>query len=273
MSRKDVPIVQVDAFTNEPFRGNPAAVCVLDQPREAAWMQAVAAEMNLSETAFLVPEKDGFNLRWFTPAVEVRICGHATLASAHALWEMGAAPAASGELRFYTKSGMLTAYRKDDGIELDFPAYTTEPIELSDEVSTAFPARPKNAVAVKDDAMGHRTLLLELESADAVRSLEPRLAPLRRPDAPGVIITARSDASEWDCVSRCFFACAGIDEDPATGSAHCVIGPYWGSRLGKDELVGYQASRRGAVIGMRMEGARVRLRGRAVTVLRGTLLA
>lgn len=274
-----IPIYQVDAFTREPFGGNPAAVCLLDAPRDAAWMQAVAAEMNLSETAFLVPEKDGYRLRWFTPAIEVPLCGHATLASAHTLWETGTVSADRKEIRFYSKSGLLTATREATSgngagrIVLDFPRLATEPTELPAEAAEAIPARPVNVARVIGNGKETPILLLELESAEAVRTLRPNLSGLRRPDAVGIMVTARSDSSEHDFVSRCFFPAAGIDEDPATGSAHCSLAPYWQDRLGKDQMVAYQASARGAVIGTQIAGDRVRLLGHAVTVLSGTLIA
>lgn len=281
MTRTETPILQIDAFTDAPFGGNPAAVCLLDAPRDASWMQSVASEMNLSETAFLVPRNhdaddgDSFDLRWFTPAIEVDICGHATLASAHALWDTGEVSPDAGAIRFHTRSGVLTAVRSGDTIELDFPRYDTEPAEFTRELQTAFPIEPRDVVKVAGDRMGVETLLLELASADEVRALKPALAPLRRPDAPGVIVTAKADRADesFDVVSRCFFPSAGIDEDPATGSAHCVIGPYWSARLDKNPIVGFQASQRGATIIAEVAGDRCKLRGRAVTVLRGALLA
>ncbi len=258
-------IVQVDAFTSQPFAGNPAGVCVLDGPRPDGWMQAVAREMNLSETAFLVPEADGFRLRWFTPAVEVDLCGHATLASAHVLYE-SARLAAGAEARFHTRSGLLTARRDGDWIAMDFPAVHATPAPAPAGLLEALGAEP---VAV---ARSRFDYLVELAGAAGVRDLAPDLHRLKVVEARGVIVTARSDVPEYDIVSRFFAPRAGVDEDPVTGSAHCSLGPWWAGRLGRDTLVAYQASARGGILHLRMRGDRVELRGRAVTVLRGTIL-
>ena len=258
-------IVQVDAFSDRPFAGNPAAVCVLDAPGDAAWMQAVALEMNLSETAFLVREAEGFHLRWFTPTVEVDLCGHATLASAHVLWEDGHltvdAPA-----RFRTKGGSLSATKLDGWITLDFPAIAVErPVDPG-------PVAEALGVPVESASMSRFDVLAEVESEAVVRSLEPDFGRLGALDARGVIVTARADSEGFDFVSRFFGPRVGIPEDPVTGSAHCLLGPYWGSKLGRTEMVGYQASSRGGVVRVRVEGARVLLGGQAVTVLRGELV-
>jgi PhzF family phenazine biosynthesis protein len=260
------PIVQVDAFADSPFAGNPAAVCILPEPRDERWMALVAREMNLSETAFLAPNGDGYGLRWFTPAVEVDLCGHATLASAHVLWEDGhLAPVA--QARFHTRSGLLTAERRDGGwIEMDFPAALATPIEAPPEMARALGVTPLFCGKNRLD------YLVEVESEAAVRALTPDLAALRAFGARGVIVTARSDSPGYDFVSRFFAPGAGIDEDPVTGSAHCGLGPFWAPRLGKTELVGYQASARGGVVRVRLEGERVKLGGQAVTVLRGELV-
>lgn len=275
MSTTSIPLFQVDAFTSQPYRGNPAAICLLDAPRDPEWMQAVAAEMNLSETAFLVPGPDGFDLRWFTPAVEVAICGHATLASAHILWETGKVAATADEIRFHTKSGVLIARRHPDGIALDFPGYPTEPTELPDEVARAIAVTPVRVARVKDDRMGEPTVIVELATVEAVRTIAPDLAGLRHRGAPGVIVTTRADSAhpDHDFVSRCFFPAGGIDEDPVTGSAHCALAMYWEERVGRQEMVGYQASRRGGTVRVRVAGDRVHLIGTAVTVLRGSLVA
>lgn len=261
-------VTVVDAFTDRAYGGNPAAVCVLETPCEDAWMRAVAREMNLSETAFLVPSErgDGYGLRWFTPAVEVDLCGHATLASAHVLWETKRL-APEREAQFQTRSGVLTARRQGAWIELDFPATPALPAEP--------PAGLLHALAVAPAAVARSRFdyLLELDSAGGVRAVVPDFGLLRRVDARGVIVTARSDRPEYDVVSRFFAPAAGVDEDPVTGSAHCAIGPWWSSRLGKDEIVAFQASARGGVVRVRVDGDRVLLRGQAVTVLEGTLLA
>ena len=256
---------QVDAFTDRPFAGNPAAVCLLAGPRDEAWMQQVAQEMNLAETAFVVPRAGGWDLRWFTPCLEVDLCGHATLASAHVLWEEERL--ASGETaRFHTRSGLLTAARRDGLIWLDFPAT---------------PARPADPPAQLGEALGASPIwvgrspfdwLVELESESAVRELDPDLFRLGRIDARGVIVTARCEDGRHDFVSRFFAPAAGVPEDPVTGSAHCALAPFWAERTGRTELAGYQASARGGTVRTRVTGDRVLLGGTAVTVMRGEVL-
>ena len=260
-------LLQVDAFTDEPFRGNPAAVCLLDREREAVWMQNVGAEMNLSETAFLLPRGDGWSLRWFTPAVEVDLCGHATLASAHALWEERLlAPEATA--RFHTRSGLLTATRSDGWIELDFPATPEQRAEAPRELLEALGIRsPRYAGKNKFD------YIIEVASEDEVRKLDPDYSRLRKIAVRGVIVTSRGENGDYDFVSRFFAPGAGIDEDPVTGSAHCCLTPYWAGRLHKNELVAFQASRRGGMLRVRLAGDRVRIAGHAVTVFRGELTA
>src|SRR2546428_152738 len=237
-------IVQVDAFADRAFRGNPAAVCVLPQARGEPWMQDVAREMNLAETAFLHPENGDYRLRWFTPAVEVALCGHATLASAHVLWEDGYL-SADREARFHTQSGVLTARRSGDWIELDFPATPPAPA----------PAPPGLAAALR---VGTRWVgrskfdyLVELDSEDAVRGLKPDLAALERVDARGIIVTSRATTPGFDFVSRFFAPQSGVPEDPVTGSAHCALAPFWSERLQRTEMTAYQASPRGGVIRVR----------------------
>ncbi len=260
-------ITQVDAFTDKPFAGNPAAVCVLDAPRADEWMQLVAREMNLSETAFLVPQQDGYDLRWFTPTVEVDLCGHATLASAHVLWESGQL-AADAPARFHTRSGLLTALRRGDLIELNLPARpVTELPTPPAAVVHALDVEPLFVGRTKDD------YLMELADEAAVRGVNPNFTELKRAELRGVIVTAQATTAGYDFVSRFFVPGAGIDEDPVTGAAHCVLGPYWQGRLKKDEFVAYQASARGGVVRVRVGGERVYLGGQAVTVLRGELLA
>jgi len=258
-------LLQVDAFTSEPFKGNPAAACLLESEREDAWMQNVAAEMKLSATAFLLPRDDGFSLRWFTPAVEIALCGHATLASAHTLWEekiLGANDVA----RFHTKSGLLTATRANDWIELDFPATPEQP-------SDPHPALLESLGIASPVYVGRNKFdyLVEVDSEEAVRTLQPDHAKLRSIPVRGVIVTSRASSGGFDFVSRFFAPGSGIDEDPVTGSAHCCLAPYWSARLGKNEMVAFQASPRGGVVRVRLAGDRVKLGGRAVTVLRGAL--
>ena len=255
-------LFQIDAFTSEAFRGNPAAVCLLDRERDASWMQDVAAEMNLSETAFLLPGNDGYSLRWFTPAVEVALCGHATLASAHALWEEHGLASA----RFHTKSGLLTAERNGDLIELDFPATREEradaPAGLLESLGIDAP------VHVGKNKFDY---LVEVASEDIVRQLAPDHALLRTIPVRGVIVTSRATMEGADFVSRFFAPGSGIDEDPVTGSAHCCLTPYWSAKLGKEAMTAYQASPRGGFVYVQLAGDRVKLRGNAVTVLRGEL--
>jgi PhzF family phenazine biosynthesis protein len=261
-----LPLIHVDAFADRPFAGNPAAVVLLDRPREPDWMQVLAAELSLPETAFVTEHGDGFGLRWFTPTVEVDLCGHATLAAAHALWqECRLAPDAPA--RFHTRSGVLTAGRRDVWIELDFPA---EPA-----VAAEPPAALAAALGVTATWTGRNRLdwLVAIDSAGAVRGLAPDLPRLATVPTRGVIVTAPSDDARVDFVSRFFAPGAGIPEDPVTGSAHCCLGPFWAARLGRTQLTGYQASSRGGTVHVRLAGDRVVLAGRAVTVFRGELNA
>jgi PhzF family phenazine biosynthesis protein len=256
---------QVDAFTDQPFAGNSAAVCLLPTVRDADWMQLVAREMNVSATAFLVRRLDGFDLRWFTPACEVDLCGHATLASAHVLWEQEHLPA-DQVVRFHTRSGVLMAERRDRLIWLNFPATPAAPVEAPEELSQGLGARGRFVGRTPFD------YLVELDSETAVRSLTPDLTMLGRMPVRGVIVTAKAATPEYDFVSRFFAPAAGLPEDPVTGSAHCALTPYWCRRLGRSELVGYQASARGGTVQVRLVGERVKLGGEAVTVLKGELL-
>jgi PhzF family phenazine biosynthesis protein len=263
-------IVQVDAFTDRPFSGNPAAVCVMSQAAEPAWMQDVAREMNLSETAFLVPGgKSDFDLRWFTPSVEVELCGHATLASAHVLWEDG--HTADESITFHTRSGPLGATRDGDWIELDFPSRPAYESPVPDEVIDVVGGRP--VVTARGNVGGGMSgYLLEYATEDEVRALTPNFSALKDVPDGYVIVTAPASMDGYDFVSRFFAVSAGIDEDPVTGSSHCTLGPWWQGKLGKDELMAFQCSARGGTIRVRPVGDRVRLGGRAVTVMRGELL-
>lgn len=256
---------QVDAFATRPFRGNPAAVCVLPGPRDPEWMQLVAREMNLAETAFLVERPDGYDLRWFTPGIEVDLCGHATLAGAHVLWEeQRLAPGDTA--RFHTRSGLLTASRRDGLIWLDFPATPAVPTDPPAQLAQTLGATPRWVGRSPFD------WLVELESDAVVRGLDPELSRLARIDARGVIVTARAEDGQHDFVSRFFAPAAGVPEDPVTGSAHCALAPFWAERLGRTELSGYQASERGGTVQTRLVGDRVLLGGSAVTVIRGEVL-
>jgi PhzF family phenazine biosynthesis protein len=260
-----IPIFQVDAFTDKRFAGNPAAVCLLEQPASEDWMQAVGAEMNLSETAFLVPRDEGFDLRWFTPALEVALCGHATLASAHILWETGRL-AAHETARFHTKSGLLSARRDGSWIELDFPAVSCEPIDA--------PAGLLEALGVQAAAVfrGGEDYIVELASEAEVRAVRPDMARLGAIPCRGICVSAAASTPGCDFVSRFFAPAAGIPEDPVTGSAHCALTPLWAARLDKTELAAYQASARGGVLRLRLAAGRVLASGQAVTVLKGELM-
>jgi len=265
-----VRIIQVDAFTNRPFAGNPAAVCVLPAMLPEQWMRDVAREMNLSETAFLTPQDGGYHLRWFTPAVEVDLWVHATVASAHVLWEDGHLPL-DKSARFHTRSGLLSATKRGDWIELDFPATFPEaapsPAGLIEALSPGYPVAARFVGRSKFD------YLVEIASEELLRSLDPDHSSLRKLPVRGIIVTARSESPEFDFVSRFFAPGSGIDEDPVTGSAHCALGPHWARQLGKTNLVAYQASQRGGVVRVAVQGDRVILGGQAVTVLRGELAA
>jgi PhzF family phenazine biosynthesis protein len=262
----ELRIIQVDAFTDRPFKGNPAAVCVLSEPRDDRWLQDVAREMNLSETSFLWKRGDVYDLRWFTPAVEVDLCGHATLAGAHVLWTEGHLPRGE-QARFQTRSGMLMADRRGDWIELNFPA---KPEERADP-----PAGLEEALGVRAKYVGRNQFdyLVEVDSEEVLRNMKPNFSQLAKLPVRGIIVTCLSDSSEFDFVSRFFAPAAGVNEDPVTGSSHCCLGPFWANRLSKKELMAYQASARGGVLRVRVGDGRVYLAGQAVTVLRGELTA
>jgi PhzF family phenazine biosynthesis protein len=259
-------IYQVDAFADRPFAGNPAGVCILERGAPEKWMQAVAAEMNVAETAFLVRREDGaHDLRWFTPTVEVDLCGHATLASAHVLWDERIL-SADERARFHTKSGELVAWREGDTIRMDFPS---EPV-----IAGEAPAALAEALHVPLAFAGKNRMdwLVEVADEATVRAVRPELRALAALGVRGVIVTARSATPERDFVSRFFAPAAGVDEDPVTGSAHCALAPYWAGKLGKATLAGYQASARGGTVLCSVKGDRVVLGGRAITVLRAKLL-
>ncbi len=258
-------IFQVDAFTQKPFAGNPAAVVLLKGPGEEGWMQQMAAEMNLSETAFVCPQGEGFSLRWFTPLVEVDLCGHATLASAHILWERGMVPG-GGEVYFFTKSGRLSARRREGGlIWLNFPAQPLRETPPPPDMLKALGVSP--LYCGRNDA----NYLLEVESEEMVRRAAPDFNRLKKAHPGGVIVTSPGKPP-YDFVSRFFDPGEGIDEDPVTGSAHCCLGPFWQKRLRKNEFTAFQASRRGGELRLQLEGDRVHIGGYAVTVLKGELL-
>lgn len=261
-----IPIYQVDAFTDTPFKGNPAAVCVLDSEADAQWMQNLAAEMNLSETAFVRPVENKWELRWFTPITEVPLCGHATLASAHLLWDSGRADEDAPIVFRTLKSGKLTCVKRDGWISMDFPKDVPEPRDP--------PKGMLDALRVASHAVSHCRFhwLVELPDKESVLSVSPDFAALSRVVDCSVCVTSVSDDGDpYDFVSRYFAPWAGIDEDPVTGSAHCYLGPYWTQRFGRDQIIGLQASKRSGIVKMHVRDTRVDISGQAVTVFAGEL--
>lgn len=262
-----VRVLIVDSFTDRPFGGNPAGVCLLDGPADPGWMQSLAAELRHSETAFLYPTPDGpadYHLRWFTPDVEVDLCGHGTLAAAHVLFADGR----TEPVTFATRSGVLSAQPRPNGlVGLDFPAKELSEVDSEPGLADALGVAP-----IVTGRTGTNDVFAEVTDAAAVRDLTPDIAALGLFDARGVIVTAVADpGADHDFVSRFFAPRVGIAEDPVTGSAHCALAPYWSARLGRTDLVGVQLSARGGRIGVELRGERVMLVGRAVTVLDGTL--
>jgi PhzF family phenazine biosynthesis protein len=258
------PMYLVDAFVDQPFSGNPAGVCVLDEEQPARWMQQVALEMNQAETAFVHKRADGsWNLRWFTPQVEVSLCGHATLAAAHALWQHTGETATT--LEFHTLSGRLTAIRIGDEIQLDFPADFPQSIaQVPPALVQLLGGQPHWFGQGRDD------LVAVLDSADAVRKFEPDAELIASFTSRGLILTAPGDeGSGLDMVSRFFAPQVGINEDPVTGSAHCLLACYWGNRLDKTRLRAHQASARTGLLTIEWAGKRVYLTGKAHTMLTG----
>ena len=264
--KKLLPLFQVDAFTDQPFSGNPAAVCLLDGERDTDWLQAVAAEMNLSETAFLLEQADGFSLRWFTPTIEVDLCGHATLAAAHILWEQHLLEPET-TARFHTRSGLLRATHSNGLIEMDFPATPAESTEEPPGLLDALRLDKSNIYRNRFD------YLVIADNESAVHALQPDFPALGQIEARGIIVTAHSDDPDYDFISRFFAPTAGIDEDPVTGSAHCTLAPWWADHLGKQSMRALQVSSRGGVIKVTLQNDRVHLGGRAVTVFSGELYA
>lgn len=254
---------QVDAFADKAFKGNPAAVCLLDDELNVDTMQAIAAENNVAETAFVLKRDDeGFNLRWFTPTVEVNLCGHATVATAHILWQEGII-AESERAKFFTKSDWLTTTKNGDLIELDFPAYEISQKEAPEDLAKILGAEPTNTVYARD------RFIVELASGETLKNLQPDFNSLR--NAEMIVVTA-SGEGEYDFYSRSFAGGLGIDEDPVTGSSHCGLVPYWASKLNKNELFAYQASPRGGELKLTLVGDRVLIAGKAVTVIEGTFI-
>jgi PhzF family phenazine biosynthesis protein len=261
-----IPIAVIDSFTDRPFAGNPAAVCFLTVPAEERWMMQVAAEMNLAETAFLVPRGGEWDLRWFTPNVEVDLCGHATLASAHALWDSGRL-ALTAQARFHTRSGLLTADRGEGWIALDFPNEAPTPCAAPPGLAAMLGA------AVLRCGQNRMDLFAEVADERTVTAMTPDHDAISKLPVRGIVVTARADAGRpYDFVSRWFGRQTGIDEDPVTGSAHCGLAPWWRERIGRDRMTGYQASSRGGIVRVTLKGDRCQLEGQAVTIWKGELV-
>ncbi len=258
-------IFHVDAFASRPFGGNPAGVCILSYPKVDTWMQDVAREMNLSETAFLIRKADGYSLRWFTPKVEVDLCGHGTLASAHILWQEALARP-DDAITFHTRSGVLICRQEGEWIGLDFPSTPDKEVPVPEGLEEALGVPVRYVGASRSD------YIVEVDSEEAVKGLMPDYALILRLPVRGIIVTSRASTEGFDFVSRFFAPAIGVDEDPVTGSAHCCLGPFWAKRLGKEDLLAYQVSQRGGVIKVNLAGDRVHLFGQAVTVMKGELV-
>lgn len=260
-----IPIFQVDAFTSEPFKGNPAAVCLLKEKKPKSWMQRVAQEMNLSETAFLLLEGQSWRLHWFTPVMEVGLCGHATLASTFVLFHQQLA-SPENTIHFITRSGKLTAQQQDGWITLDFPAFFEKPFSQRNRLVEILNIKPNEVVQSGEN------VIVEMASAEEVRRLSPDFERLKQLPMHGLSVTARSDQPSFDFISRYFAPWVGINEDPVTGSAHACLGPYWQRRLGKSTFRAFQASKRGGDIGVEVRDERVQISGQAVLVFSGHLV-
>ena len=261
----EITIYTVDAFTAEPFAGNPAAVCILEKELTDEQMKNIAFEMNLSETAYVLNKGDYYSLRWFTPDSEVDLCGHATLASSHILWAKGLHDK-DKTINFQTRSGVLKANRVNGKIELDFPKDEEHKVDIPDALIKTLKSKPIYL------GMAKWSYLCEMDSEESVRNMVPDFVAMETLEAWGVIVTASSLNKEYDFVSRFFAPRKGVPEDPVTGSAHCVLGPYWSKKLNKAEMVAYQVSKRGGVLGVNIVGDRVKLTGEAVTMLEGKFL-
>lgn len=258
-------VIQVDAFASEPYAGNPAAVCILKRPADDGWMRKVAREMNLSETAFLYPIEGGYHLRWLTPKAEVDLCGHATLATAHVLFEQGREPA-NRPIRFKTRSGWVSAAKNGPWIELDFPANPPKEAKPPEGLLQALGVTPEFC------GVYPKAYFVQIADDAVVRKLDPDMTALSKLPSPKVCVTAADSTGQADFISRLFAPALGVPEDPVNGNSHTALTPYWSARLGKTELLAHQASERGGVLKLRLRDDRVTIAGKAVTVFRGTLL-
>jgi PhzF family phenazine biosynthesis protein len=259
-------IFQVDSFTEEPFRGNPAGVCLIDNEMSEDWMQNVAMEMNLSETSFILRDKDSFKIRYFTPAAEVPLCGHATLASAHILYETGIV-SEDREIIFISKAGKLGITMNEGWITMDFPAYSLTPSEIPEIIEKILGIGPEEFYK-----SSHGWTFVVLKSEDSLRGLEPDFRLMKNSGFGDMIVTSPSGDDNYDFCVRCFVPALGIDEDPVTGSAHCALVPYWSQRIAKNEMVSHQVSKRGGTLKVSNCGERVKISGKARTIITGTLL-
>ncbi|WP_254847768.1 PhzF family phenazine biosynthesis protein [Paenibacillus odorifer] len=267
MNTMNIPLYIIDAFAEQAYSGNPAAVCLLEHPVDEGYMQKTAAEMNLSETAFLWTEEDGYRLRWFTPKVEVKLCGHGTLASAHVLWESGLL-APDMEARFYTRSGLLRASRSGDLISLYFPPYQLQPSPVISGLAAALGIAEANVVETMRYA---DNVLVRLDQEARVRELSPDFGALSGLEGRGFAVTAESSIEGIDCISRFFAPKVGVNEDPVTGSAHTALAPFWADRLNRTQLTAYQASKRGGLLQLEVSKDEIKMSGRALTIVSGEL--
>jgi PhzF family phenazine biosynthesis protein len=258
-------IYQVDAFTNQPFKGNPAGVCILKEEPDAAWMQNLAMEMNLSETAFVFPGTDRHVIRFFTPEAEMNLCGHATLSASHILYESGQVMS-NDEIRFSSKAGDLMIKKRGEWITMNFPVYSLERMELTSEFERITGIKPRELY----EAGSGWTLAL-LESETEVRNMKPDFSLMKNSVFGDLIVTAISEDPLYDFCVRCFAPAVGIDEDPVTGSAHCALVPFWHEKTGKNHFISHQVSKREGFLKVLLKGNRVEISGQAVTIFKAEL--
>lgn len=264
-SAKALTIFQVDAFTNEPFKGNPAGVMLVDAETPTEWMQQMAAEMNLSETAFLIPQDKGFRIRYFTPAMEVPLCGHATLSAAHIAFELGLLPAHE-TLELTADGGQLSVRKEADWLVMDFPAYPIEPLAPHNEFEPTFGFRPTELYSSL-----YGWVLAVAASEHEIKTCTPNFEAMKSNGLGHVMITAACETDAADFVVRCFAPSAGINEDPVTGSAHCALAPYWAQKLGKTEFDSLQVSKRSGRLKVKLNNNRVEIKGQALTIFEAKL--